>query len=201
MRLTWLYTSASTTRIMRCWKRHCQVPQRIPPLVLNLFQDPFQRPRTRSAWRLWQPPLAWTLNTATRFQGTADYLKGGCCCNVQGRPSLWILQHTQFRQHLLRNLGQSAYIAISFLVVLRTSQMNYADMVEVVSPFNELWGYDGLTGAWSTDSVRGLKALSGEIGRQSQMIAFNNAFLMYGLTCVAAMPLVLLWRKTRGADE
>ncbi|MCB1740060.1 MAG: DHA2 family efflux MFS transporter permease subunit [Gammaproteobacteria bacterium] len=103
--------------------------------------------------------------------------------------------------HLLRNLGQSAYIAISFLVVLRTSQMNYADMVEVVSPFNELWGYDGLTGAWSTDSVRGLKALSGEIGRQSQMIAFNNAFLMYGLTCVAAMPLVLLWRKTRGADE
>ena len=99
--------------------------------------------------------------------------------------------------HLLRNLGQSVYIALSFIVIVRTTQMNYADLVSYVNPFNELLGYDYITGAWTIESAKGLQALSNEITRQAQMIAFNNAFLLYGITSFAVIPVVFLWRKTQ----
>ncbi|MCP5153287.1 MAG: DHA2 family efflux MFS transporter permease subunit [Ectothiorhodospiraceae bacterium] len=98
--------------------------------------------------------------------------------------------------HLLRNLGQSVYIALSFIVVVRTTQVNYADLVTYVNPFNELLGYETVTGLWSTDTLAGLRALRGEINRQAQMIAFNNAFLLYAVTCFGVIPIVFLWRKT-----
>lgn len=101
--------------------------------------------------------------------------------------------------HLLRNIGQSVYIAVSFLVVVRTTQMNYADLVHYVNPFNELLGYEYVTGAWSTETTRGLAALSGEIRRQAQMIAYNNTFLLYGITCFAVIPFIYIWRKQRGS--
>ena len=100
--------------------------------------------------------------------------------------------------HLLRNLGTSAYVAISFLVVVRTTQVNYADLVVHVNPFNEALRYGLSSGAWNIDSLRSMGALSREIGRQAQMIAFNNAFLFYSITCFAVIPLVLLWRGKRG---
>jgi len=97
--------------------------------------------------------------------------------------------------HLLRNIGQSAYIAVSFLVVVRTTQMNYSDLVSYINPFNELFGYQQIVGAWNTESVRGLAALSNEVGRQARMVAYNNAFLLYGVTCFAVIPVIYLWRK------
>ena len=103
--------------------------------------------------------------------------------------------------HLLRNIGQSVFIALSFLVVVRTTQINYADLVRFVNPFNELLGYEYVMGAWSTESARGLGALSGEISRQARMIAFNNAFLLYGFACFAVVPVVYLWRKTPVPDR
>ena len=62
---------------------------------------------------------------------------------------------------------------------------------------NEKLRYDVTMGLWSIHNVTGLKALSGEIDRQAQMIAFNNAFIFYAATCFAVIPIVFLWRKTR----
>ena len=98
--------------------------------------------------------------------------------------------------HLLRNIGQSVYIALCFLILVRTTQLNYADLVNFVTPFNELMAYPRLIGAWSTGSDSALAMLSGEVRRQAQMIAYNNAFLFYGITCFAVMPVIYLWRKT-----
>ena len=80
--------------------------------------------------------------------------------------------------------------------MVRTTQVNYADLVTYVNPFNELLGYETVTGLWSTDTLAGLRALRGEINRQAQMIAFNNAFLLYAVTCFGVIPIVFLWRKT-----
>ncbi|MGH1359893.1 MAG: DHA2 family efflux MFS transporter permease subunit [Burkholderiaceae bacterium] len=99
--------------------------------------------------------------------------------------------------HLLRNVGQSLYIALSFIVIVRFSQINYAELVQGLTLFNERLQYGSISGLWSTDTQAGLQALNGETFRQARLIAFNNAFLLYTWTCFAVIPLVLLWRKPR----
>lgn len=97
--------------------------------------------------------------------------------------------------HLLRNLGQSVYIAVSFMIVVRTTQVSSADLVAHVNVFNESLRFDWVTGIWGIETPVALKALSSEVARQAQLIAFNNAFIFYSWTCIAVIPLVWLWRK------
>lgn len=99
--------------------------------------------------------------------------------------------------HLLRNIGQSLYIALSFIVIIRFSQINYAELVQMLSPFDERLNYGQVAGGWNSNSAPALQALGAEASRQARMIAFNNAFLLYAWTCFAVIPLVLLWRKPR----
>ena len=42
-------------------------------------------------------------------------------------------------------------------------------------------------------------ALSSEVSRQARMVAYNNAFLLYGVTCFAVIPVIYLWRKNEPA--
>jgi DHA2 family multidrug resistance protein len=94
--------------------------------------------------------------------------------------------------HLLRNFGSSIFISISVMAVIRTSKVNYAQMTEHISAYNETLNLGYVMGSWSTNSLGGLAALSDEMGRQSQMIGYTNAFLMYTLACVIAIPFLLL---------
>ncbi len=97
--------------------------------------------------------------------------------------------------HLLRNIGASIYISISIAVVLRTSKINYAEMAEFISPFNEVFSMPWARGIWSMESRGGLAQLSGEIQRQSMMIGYINAFYFFATTAVVVLPLILLIRK------
>ena len=97
--------------------------------------------------------------------------------------------------HLLRNVGQSVYIAVCFMVIVKTGQTSYSELIQHVTPYNERFGFEWVTGLWGTANLQSLAALGNEISRQSQLIAFNNAFLLYGWTCIAAIPVVLLWRR------
>ncbi len=96
--------------------------------------------------------------------------------------------------HLLRNLGSSIFISLSVTTVIRTSNINYAELSERISPFNEVLSYPGLLGAWNVDSVRGLAAVSGEIQRQALMIGYINAFGLYTLTSLGVLALIMLMR-------
>ena len=96
--------------------------------------------------------------------------------------------------HLLRNLGSSIFISLSVTTVIRTSKINYAELSERISPFNENLAYSGLLGAWNVDTVRGLAAVSGEIQRQALMIGYINAFGLYTLASLAVLLLVILVR-------
>lgn len=99
--------------------------------------------------------------------------------------------------HLLRNFGSSLFIALSVVVVLRTSKFNYAGMVEHVSPYNETLAYPWAIGLWDAASLAGLARLGGEIQRQALMIGYVNAFWLYMAASLAVVLPALLVRRAR----
>ncbi len=103
--------------------------------------------------------------------------------------------------HLLRNLGSSFFISLCVAEIVRTSGVNYAHMVEFITPFNERLSFPWVLGAWNIDSARGLASISGEIRRQAAMAGYLNAFGMFTAACALAMPLVLLARSTKPVSK
>ena len=103
--------------------------------------------------------------------------------------------------HLLRNLGSSFFISLCVAEIVRTSGVNYAHMVEFITPFNERLSFPWVLGAWNIDSARGLASISGEIRRQAAMAGYLNAFGMFTAACALAMPLVLLARRPDPAGK
>jgi DHA2 family multidrug resistance protein len=100
--------------------------------------------------------------------------------------------------HLLRNIGSSIHISLSITLVIRATKLNYAAMVEFISPYNETFDLPWARGAWGTGSLEQLKALSTETQRQATMIGYLDAFYLFAVTAALAVPLVFLirWRPT-----
>ncbi|MCB1740947.1 MAG: DHA2 family efflux MFS transporter permease subunit [Gammaproteobacteria bacterium] len=99
--------------------------------------------------------------------------------------------------HLMRSIGTSFFVAISVAEVMRTTGANFSRMTEFVSPYNELLRMPGVIGGWHSDTVPGLAALSREITRQATMLGYMNAFGMYTVVSVVAVPLVLMVSRAR----
>ena len=99
--------------------------------------------------------------------------------------------------HLLRNFGTSIFISLSFMVVVRTARMNYAELAENISPYRESLRFPHIIGGWDFDSAVGLSRIGEEIDRQAHMIGYDNAFVMYAIVCFASLPLLLLVRVKR----
>ncbi len=99
--------------------------------------------------------------------------------------------------HLVRNFGSSVFISISFAIMIRTGQVNYSELTANATPLNPALDFqDSLFTSWSLSGANTLAALSGEIGRQSIMIGYLNAFYVFAITAFAVCPLLLL-AKTR----
>ena len=99
--------------------------------------------------------------------------------------------------HLLRNFGSSIFISVAVAQIVRTTSVNYSRMMEVVSPYNTIWQMPWATGSWTLESNAGMARFAGEIGRQAAMIGYMNAFTMYTVVAVAAIPLCLLVKIPR----
>ena len=94
--------------------------------------------------------------------------------------------------HLLRNLGSSLFISIAVAEIIRTTGANYSRMTELINAYNKVLQFPWVTGAWTIDSVPGLARVAKEMSRQSTMIGFTNAFLLYTVLSAIAIPLCLL---------
>lgn len=94
--------------------------------------------------------------------------------------------------HLLRNIGSSFFISICVAEIVRATSANYSRMVELVNPFNKALALPWVTGGWDFETVQGLARLSREIGRQSAMLGYINAFGLYTACSLMAIPLILL---------
>jgi DHA2 family multidrug resistance protein len=103
--------------------------------------------------------------------------------------------------HLFRNFGSSLFISIAVAEIVRTSAGNYARMVEYVSPYNRVLEMPWAMGGWSTETAAGLAKLSNEIARQSIMIGYTNAWLLYTLAAAASLPLCLLARLPKASPK
>ena len=99
--------------------------------------------------------------------------------------------------HLLRNIGSSIFISLSITIVIRTTKVSYAGMIEQISPFNENLRLPWVTGAWSTESTPELMALGEEALRQAAMIGYLNSFLAFAAIALVAVPLVFLAKRQR----
>jgi MFS transporter, DHA2 family, multidrug resistance protein len=97
--------------------------------------------------------------------------------------------------HLLRNIGSSLFISLSVAEIVRSTNVNYGRMAEMVSPYNEALAMPGVMGGWTAGTIPGLAQLSKEISRQAAMIGYVNAFGMYTAAAAAAVLLVLLARR------
>ncbi|MEM7253835.1 MAG: DHA2 family efflux MFS transporter permease subunit [Pseudomonadota bacterium] len=97
--------------------------------------------------------------------------------------------------HLIRNIGSSVHISLSVALVIRFSQVNYAELGSTITPYREVWQLPSAAGAWSVDSLGGLLSLSGEVGRQAAMVSYVNAFLVYGVTALLVIPLIFFIRR------
>ena len=99
--------------------------------------------------------------------------------------------------HLLRNIGSSFFISLSIAEIVRTTGANYSRMTEMITPFNQALTMPCMTGAWNFDTVAGLAKVANEITRQSAMIGYLNAFMMYTATSAFAVVLVLMVRRKK----
>ena len=97
--------------------------------------------------------------------------------------------------HLLRNIGSSFFISLCVADIVRVTAQNYSRMTEMITPYNRALTTPGLTGAWSFDTVPGLAKVAKEIARQSMMIGYLNAFMMYTIASALAVALVLIVRR------
>ena len=94
--------------------------------------------------------------------------------------------------HLMRNIGSSFFISWSVATVIRTAGVNYSHLAEFVSPVREFLQLPAVLGRFSLDSLSGLLALSHEIERQARMMGYLNAFALYTLGSIVALPFVFM---------
>ena len=94
--------------------------------------------------------------------------------------------------HLLRNFGSSIFISISVLTVSRTGKISYSELSENITAFADVLRFQQVMGRWSFDTLEGLAALGSEVNRQALMVGYSNAFALYALVSVAAIPLMLM---------
>jgi DHA2 family multidrug resistance protein len=88
--------------------------------------------------------------------------------------------------NLLRNVGSSIGISVVQFLLTRNSQIVHADLAEHVTPFR-----------LTSRSVAMLAALNGQISRQATMIAYLDDFQAMLWLTLAAIPLLLLFRRTK----
>ncbi len=97
--------------------------------------------------------------------------------------------------HLVRNFGSSIFISFSIAIVLRSTQVNYAELSENISPLNPIFSFPNIAGPWGAlGDPTAIATLSAELARQAHMIGYINAFYAFAITATLALPLIFMVR-------
>ena len=97
--------------------------------------------------------------------------------------------------HLLRQVTMSVSLAVVVGVTLRTGAITYSELSSQFNPYSP----DIISQGWNVESVEGIARLSAEIGRQSQMIGYANAFVIYTIGCLLGGIIGLALKPSRRA--
>jgi DHA2 family multidrug resistance protein len=102
--------------------------------------------------------------------------------------------------HLMRSIGSSFFISITVAEIVRTTSANYSRLIETLSPYNKALTLPSVMGGWTADNATGMASIAREINRQAAMLGYMNAFVLYTVMSIVAIPLVLmLGARRRGA--
>jgi DHA2 family multidrug resistance protein len=96
---------------------------------------------------------------------------------------------------LMRNFGSSLFISMAVMVLVRSTSINYSEMMEFISPYRMSLGIYGLPAPWDPETATGLSRISREVQRQAAMIGYVNAFYLMAITGFLSVPLALLLRS------
>jgi DHA2 family multidrug resistance protein len=105
----------------------------------------------------------------------------------------------------MRNLGGSFGIALVSTLIVRRAQVHQALMVEHLSPYNPAYVQQLAATAQAfrpesgpvLDQMRAQSAIYGSLLEQASLWAFVENFRLFGIACIACLPLVLLFKKVR----
>lgn len=98
---------------------------------------------------------------------------------------------------LMRNIGSSIGISVVVTMLARSTQVNHANLAEVIQPFRLPLAPDSLPKIWDWTTTAGVAALNGEVTRQALTIAYLNDFKLIMWITVASLPLLLVLRRKR----
>jgi len=99
--------------------------------------------------------------------------------------------------YLLFYFGSAIGVACIFAFQSKLGQIHRAQLAENVTHHNELFQQAAISSLFDPTTQAGLAALSQEIDRQAQMIAYSNSFLVIALAALIMAPLPLFVTKRR----
>ncbi len=97
--------------------------------------------------------------------------------------------------NLSRNIGSSVGISMVSAILIQSTQANHADIAAYVTPYNRLFLDPAVAHALSPFTAAGRAALDSLITMQATIIAFINDFKLMMILSLAAIPLLVLFRK------
>jgi len=97
---------------------------------------------------------------------------------------------------LMRNIGGSVGISIVEALLAENTQIVHSRLVEHLRPDNPLARAPHLAWPFSLTDPSGIAALNAEATRQAAMVAYIDDFKLMMIMIVAALPLILLLRRS-----
>lgn len=102
--------------------------------------------------------------------------------------------------NLMRGIGGSAGIAVVSWLFVRQTHIHFAELTAHITPFNkELLPYLAERGLDPFSPQAG-PAITYEIGRQAQMLAFNDLFWFIGIITLAITPVLFFMTRPKNVD-
>ncbi len=94
---------------------------------------------------------------------------------------------------LVRNVGSAIGISVTGALVTRNSQIEHSVLTGFVTPLNR--AFEGAGAALSPVTAKGAEMLNALIGRQAEIIAYNNDWKLMMLMSLPMLLLLLLMRR------
>ena len=102
---------------------------------------------------------------------------------------------------LIRAIGASAGTSVVIAVLVHYSQVNYIELRENISHFNEVIRETAALSILSLDSISGLRTVYNMVVTEARMVGFLNVYVFLCLVALLTTPLVFLLRAPRPAQN
>ena len=94
--------------------------------------------------------------------------------------------------NLVRSIGSSFYISLSFIVIFHTQKMSYSELTQWIIPFDNRFEFGLTQSFWNINEFSSLMQISSEVTRQAANIGYINVFHLFLWVSILAYPLILM---------